>query len=122
MRFLAGQIRIYQLDSFSGVLLQQIGFQRPDNQNVNDFMMQIGKESIPEMEGDRLFYFTYDVGDGEGKKLAEEVLADPLWANLEVVKNGRAYEVDDVIWNTAGGVLAAREMLSQIRTIYGVEN
>ncbi len=31
IRFLPGQIRIYQLDSFPGVLLRDLGFARPAN-------------------------------------------------------------------------------------------
>ena len=55
IRFLAGQIRIYQLDSFSGVLLGQFGFARPEIQDVDDFVLRVGKESVPDMDGDRIF-------------------------------------------------------------------
>jgi iron complex transport system substrate-binding protein len=121
IRFLPGQIRIYQLDSFSGVLLQDVGFQRPEIQNVEDFAIFTGKESIPDMDGDRIFHFTYDTGDGEGDALAEDVLSDPLWQSLSAVQAGNVHAVSDAIWNTAGGVLAARLMLQDIARIYGVE-
>ena len=39
---------------------------------------------------------------------------DPLWKNLNAVKNEKAYEVSDAIWNTAGGVIAANQMLDDI--------
>lgn len=45
---------------------------------------------------------------------------EPLWQNLEVVKAGKANAVDDAIWNTAGGVLAANLLLEDISRIYGV--
>jgi iron complex transport system substrate-binding protein len=121
IRFLPGQIRIYQLDSFSGVLLQDVGFQRPEIQDVEDFAIFTGKESIPDMDGDRIFHFTYDTGDGEGDALAQDVLNDPLWQSLSAVQEGKVHAVDDAIWNTAGGVLAARLMLEDIARIYGVE-
>lgn len=121
IRFLPGQIRIYQLDSFSGVLLQDIGFDRPENQKVDAFAIRTGKESIPDMDGDRIFHFTYDNGDGEGDALANEVLEDPLWQSLSAVQAGRVHAVSDAIWNTAGGILAARLMLDDIARIYGVE-
>ncbi|EAQ13293.1 iron complex transport system substrate-binding protein [Maritimibacter alkaliphilus HTCC2654] len=121
IRFLPGQIRIYQLDSFSGVLLQDLGFDRPENQNVEDFAIRTGKESIPDMDGDRIFHFTYDTGDGEGDAVAEEVLNDPLWQSLSAVQAGRVHDVSDAIWNTAGGILAAQLMLDDIARIYGVE-
>ncbi|WP_417710887.1 ABC transporter substrate-binding protein [Roseibium aggregatum] len=121
IRFVPGQIRIYQLDSFSGVLLKDIGFHRPANQNVEEFAIRTGKESIPDMDGDRIFYFTYDNGDGKGTSLEEEVLADPLWQSLSAVKAGKVHQVSDAIWNTAGGILAAKLMLQDIAGIYGLD-
>ncbi len=121
IRFVPGQIRIYQLDSFSGVLLKDIGFHRPANQNVEEFAIRTGKESIPDMDGDRIFYFTYDTGDGKGTSLEEEVLADPLWQSLSAVKAGKVHQVSDAIWNTAGGILAAKLMLRDIAGIYGLD-
>ncbi|AQQ06151.1 iron siderophore-binding protein [Roseibium algicola] len=121
IRFVPGQIRIYQLDSFSGVLLKDIGFHRPANQNVEEFAIRTGKESIPDMDGDRIFYFTYDSGDGKGTSLEEEVLADPLWQSLSAVKAGKVHQVSDAIWNTAGGILAAKLMLHDIAGIYGLD-
>ncbi|MAS13386.1 MAG: iron siderophore-binding protein [Nitratireductor sp.] len=121
IRFMPGHIRIYQKDSFSGFILEKIGFKRPENQDVDSFVLKVGKESIPDMDGDRIFYFTYEPGDGEATKLSEDVLQDPLWQTLSAVKSGNVHEVDDTIWNTAGGVLAARLMLDDIARLYGLE-
>lgn len=121
IRFVPGQIRIYQLDSFSGVVLKDLGFARPPIQDVEDFAIRTGKESIPDMDGDRIFHFTYESGSGEGDALRDDVLSDPLWQSLSAVQEGRVHAVDDGIWNTAGGVLAARDMLDDISRIYGVE-
>ncbi|QBY01745.1 iron-siderophore ABC transporter substrate-binding protein [Rhodophyticola sp. CCM32] len=121
IRFLAGNIRIYQLDSFSGVILSDLGFARPANQNVPEFALRVGRESIPDMDGDRIVHFTYDNGNGEGDAAAAEALSDPLWQGLSAVQAGRVHGVDDAIWNTAGGVIAARLMLEDIAEIYGIE-
>ncbi|PFG04829.1 iron-siderophore ABC transporter substrate-binding protein [Bacillus sp. es.034] len=119
VRFLAGDVRIYHKDSFSGVILDQLGFDRPDGQDAEDFAEKgVTKERIPAMDGDVLFYFTYETGDGEANKLAEEWLNDPLFKNLEVAKQDKVYEVSDAIWNTAGGVLAANAMLDDIEKYF----
>ncbi|MGD6848700.1 ABC transporter substrate-binding protein [Rossellomorea aquimaris] len=119
VRFLAGDVRIYHKDSFSGVILDQLGFARPEGQDVDDFAEKgVTKERIPAMDGDVLFYFTYETGDGEANKLAEEWLNDPLFQNLEVAKQGKVYEVSDAIWNTAGGVVAANAMLDDIEKFF----
>ncbi|WP_208354596.1 ABC transporter substrate-binding protein [Pseudaestuariivita rosea] len=121
IRFLASQIRIYQLDSFSGVILSDLGFARPAIQNVEEFALRVGRENIPDMDGDRIFHFTYDNGNGEGDAATSEALADPLWQSLSAVEAGRVHQVSDTVWNTAGGILAARLMLEDIAEIYGIE-
>lgn len=118
LRFMADHVRIYLKDTFAGTVLQQLGFARPEAQNVDDFMIKAGKEQIPQMEGDIIFYFTYEPGDGAATKNEEEWLNDPLFQNLEAVKAGNIHKVDDAIWNTAGGVLAANLLLDDLETIF----
>ncbi|MFP7297352.1 ABC transporter substrate-binding protein [Neobacillus niacini] len=119
VRFMAGEVRIYHKDTFSGVILGDLGFARPESQNVDDFAERnVTKERIPAMEGDILFYFTYETGDGKGSELEKEWIADPLFKNLEVAKKGEVHKVSDTIWNTAGGVLAANLMLDDIEEIF----
>ncbi|WP_221569060.1 ABC transporter substrate-binding protein [Alkalihalobacillus sp. TS-13] len=121
VRFLAGNSRIYFKDSFSGVILEQIGFQRPESQDKPDFAEEVTKERIPDMEGDILFYFTYETGDKEASKTEEEWTNDTLWKNLDVVKEGNAHRVSDAIWNTAGGVKAANLTLDDIEKHFKIE-
>lgn len=119
VRFMTGDVRIYHKDTFSGVILNELGFARPESQNVEDFAEKgVTKERIPAMDGDILFYFTYEVGDGEAKQLEKEWIEDPLFKNLEVSKKGEVHEVSDPIWNTAGGVVAANLMLDDIEEIF----
>lgn len=126
VRFMPGITRIYYTDSFSGVIFDQLGFKRPANQaklfkgdgKLGKLAVEVDKELIPEMDGDILFYFTYaPEGDNEVKQLEKEWTHDPMWKNLSAVKKGNVHRVDDVIWNTAGGVLAAHEMLDQLEKI-----
>ncbi|WP_139491005.1 ABC transporter substrate-binding protein [Brevibacillus dissolubilis] len=114
VRFMAGRTRIYYNQTFAGTIFEQIGLQRPDSQKKDDFAAEVTKERIPEMDGDIMFYFTYETGDKKATKLEEEWTNDPLWKNLNVVKNNKAIKVDDVIWNTAGGVKAANLMLDEL--------
>ncbi|WP_142826384.1 ABC transporter substrate-binding protein [Planococcus soli] len=119
VRFMAGDVRIYHKDSFSGVILEQLGFARPEEQDLEDFAERgVTKERIPAMDGDILFYFTYETGDSEATKLEEEWINDPLFQNLEVAKADKIFKVDDVIWNTAGGYLAANLMLDDLETYF----
>ncbi|MCD7059861.1 ABC transporter substrate-binding protein [Pelagibacterium xiamenense] len=121
VRFMPGRTRIYLKDTFAGIILDQIGFARPEIQDRDEFADEVGKERIPDFDGDRMFYFVYETGDGEGDSRADEWMADPLWANLEVVQAGNVQPVNDAIWNTAGGVIAANLMLDDIVEIYGLD-
>lgn len=119
VRFMAGDVRIYQKDSFSGVILDQLGFARPESQDVDEFAIKgATKEQMPLMDADILFYFTYETGDGAASELEKEWLEDPLFKNLEVAQIGDVHKVNDVIWNTAGGVKAANLMLNDIEDTF----
>lgn len=119
VRFMAGDVRIYHKDSFSGVILEQLGFARPAEQDLPDFAEKgVTKERIPAMDGDIMFYFTYETGDNEATKLEDEWVNDPLFQNLEVAKAGKVFKVNDVIWNTAGGYIAAELMLDDLEKYF----
>ncbi|PGQ43266.1 iron siderophore-binding protein [Bacillus thuringiensis] len=122
VRFMPGDVRIYQKNSFSGVVLNDIGFKRPPLQDKDDFAIKgITKEQIPNMDGDYLFYFTSDKDadkNNEGNSLAKEWTEDPLFKQLQASKNNKVFQVDEVIWNTAGGIKAANLMLDDIEKYF----
>jgi len=127
VRFMAGKSRIYYTDSFSGVIFDKLGFHRTAPQaelfeadtKLGNLAIEVGKEVIPKMDGDVLFYFTYaPQGDQAALDTAKEWTNDPLWKNLSAVKSGNVHEVSDAVWNTAGGVLAANLMLDDIEAIF----
>ena len=114
VRFMDGKTRIYLGDTFAGTILKEIGFKRPAAQQGTEFVNEIGKERLNEADGDVMFYFTYELGDGKGLAREEEWLNDLMFKSLNVVKNNKAYKVDDTIWNTAGGIKAANLMLDDL--------
>lgn len=114
VRFSPGMIRVYYQQSFPGQIIEEVGLKRPETQNENKFASELGLESIPNLDGDIMFYFTFDSGDNKGKKLEVEWLKHPLWKNLKVVQNGKAYRVNDVYWTTAGGVKSANKVLDDL--------
>lgn len=114
VRFMPGKTRIYYSQTFSGIILNELGFARPQSQTKDAFADDVTKERIPEMDGDILFYFTWETGNGDASKAEQEWINDPLWKNLSVVKNNKAYKVNDDIWNTAGGVIAANLLLDDL--------
>lgn len=120
VRFIAGQNYAYNNDSFSGSILRDIGFGRPAAQDKPGLAEPITKERIPDLDGDRLLYFSYETGDGLALEEEKAWLADPLWQALDAVKAGHVYGVSDTVWATAGGIMAAHLALDDIERIYGI--
>ncbi|SMQ85410.1 iron complex transport system substrate-binding protein [Devosia lucknowensis] len=120
VRFAPNRTRIYYKDTFAGLALGQIGFKRAAAQDKNEFAEEVTTERIPEMEGDRIFYFSDDLNADEATANLDEWLNDPLWLNLEGVRAGKAQRVSEIVWNTAGGIYAAHLMLDDIERIYGL--
>ncbi|GLQ11352.1 iron siderophore-binding protein [Devosia yakushimensis] len=120
VRFIAGQNYAYNNDSFSGSILRDIGFGRPAAQDKPGLAEPITKERIPDLDGDRLLYFSYETGDGLALEEQKAWLADPLWQALDAAKAGHVYGVSDTVWATAGGIMAAHLALDDIERIYGI--
>ncbi|UJF32321.1 ABC transporter substrate-binding protein [Paenibacillus hexagrammi] len=122
VRFMGGKTRFYFGNMFTGVIFKQIGFQRTDPKSDEKSFEDITKERLTELESaDRVFYFTYEIGDGKGSKQEQDWLNDPLWQNLKPVKENKVVKVDDATWNTAGGVRAANILLDDLYKIYDVK-
>ncbi len=122
VRFSASQVRIYQKQTFAGVLLNQLGIARPEAQDKDAFIEVMTKENIPSMDGDVMFYFVSEnQGSTDAAKVVEEWMNDPLFKNLSVAKNNKVIQVDEAIWNTAGGYEAANLLLDELIAYFEVK-
>ncbi len=121
VRFRAGgRTSIRAKSSFAGIILSDMGFARPAAQARLTDSEEITRERTSEMDGDRIFYFTREAGDGEGLAAEAEWMQEPLWLSLKAVKAGNIHRVDDAVWNISGGILAANLVLDDIAAVYGV--
>lgn len=115
VRFLPTAVRIYQKDTFAGIILSDIGFARPAAQDKDNFMEVITKERIADMDGDIMFYFNADYDETKGgTKNQEEWMKDPLYKNLNIAKKNMAFKVDEVIWNLSGGIRSANMLVDEL--------
>ncbi|MEU9831208.1 iron-siderophore ABC transporter substrate-binding protein [Streptosporangium sp. NPDC048047] len=115
IRFIPGTIRMYGPTSFSGIVVGDAGFARPEPQQLNGAadrrFAELSQENLSQADGDVLFYCAY----GEQAAQAQaSVTAGPLWKNLKAVENGTAHNVDDEIWMTGIGVTAAGKILDDL--------
>ena len=105
-------ISFYQPDSFSGSILKDAGLSRPLLQRQGGGQQLISQELISEADADVIFYWAY--GDDYHSKeeriqnSLEQLISDPLWLQLNAVKQGKVYRVPDY-W-IGYGPLAANEI------------
>lgn len=118
VRFVAGPTRLYQLDSFSGVVLTDIGLGRPASQNVHSAMLEVGPEQIDKADADLVFV---TVSDDPAKTQQSVVESNPVWKDLGAVKNHKVVNVTDETWMSGIGVQAAISMLGDVAKAAGVD-
>ncbi|WP_226037568.1 ABC transporter substrate-binding protein [Aquibacillus saliphilus] len=119
LNFRADHARIY-FTGFAGSILAELGFTRPENQQSDEWGIQLtDKESIPEMNADVFYIFNEE--DPAVEQTFEEWKNHPLWDNLDAVKNDQVYMVDEIIWNMGGGIKAANLMLDDIYDRFELE-
>jgi iron complex transport system substrate-binding protein len=121
VRFIAGPTRLYQTNSYSGVVLNDIGLERPKSQISDDpevTMKDVSPEEIDQADADLIFVTSADAEDKTQKK---QVTSNPVWKDLPAVQDGKVFEVADETWMSGIGVQAAEEMLKDVAKATGVE-
>lgn len=124
VRFLPNAVRLYYKGSFPGQVLADVGLDRPATQSKDNFAEEISIEQITAMEGDILFYFTLANRNrkaGQTMGVERQWLNHPLWQTLEVVQQGKAHAVSDVVWTTGGGIQAANLLLDDLYTYFEID-
>lgn len=115
VRFMPAEIRVYGPESFSGIVVGDVGLGRPDRQLLagkdDKRFDKVSPERIADVDGDVIFFCAY------GEKAAAQqatVTAGSLWRNLAAVKAGKAYPIADETWMLGIGVTAAGKILDDL--------
>lgn len=120
VRFIAGPTRLYQTNSYSGIVLSDIGLRRPASQVSSDpsvTMKDVSPEQIDQADADLVFVTVADTPD---KTQEKQVTSNPVWKDLSAVKDGKVFNVPDETWMSGIGVQAAGEMLKDVAKATGV--
>ena len=113
----ADHLRLYLNQSFSGVVLKEIGFKFPlPNENGWGVKLKT-KEALPSVNAD-VFFIILQSDDAAVKQNYDAWRAHPLWKMLTAPKNQQVFEVDNVAWLLSGGILGAEKILDQLYQIY----
>ncbi len=113
VRFIEGaDTRLYMNDTFVGSILKDLKVGRPANVDKTGFSLDISPERISEGNSDIIFYSTY----GDPAKAKETgITGGKLWRNLDAVKDGKAFKVDDSLWMLGIGYTGANLILDEIK-------
>ncbi|GAB2935343.1 ABC transporter substrate-binding protein [Nonomuraea fastidiosa] len=109
--------RLYVENSYSGVVLKDVGFPRPEGQPTaqDAIAVNVSQERIADLDADHIFVATYPDPASDGPK--QKFVGNPLWAKLK----GKKHEVSDLTWMTAVGIQGAHAMLDDVAEIFGVD-
>jgi iron complex transport system substrate-binding protein len=109
-------VRLYGEKSYSGVVLQDVGFPRPANQPTSDAIaVDLSQERILDLDAEHIFVATYPDPSSDGPKA--QFVDNPLWSRLA----GAQHEVSDLTWMSAVGLQGAHSMLDDLTRIFSVD-
>lgn len=113
-------VRLYQPESYSGVVLSDLGFTRPADQPKapdGGIAADISEENILQVDADLIFLCTWDDEKGLSEKTQERFTGNPLWSELK----GEQVEVSDTTWMTAVGLIGAHIVLDDVAKHFKVD-
>jgi len=117
INFRTDHARIY-FNGFGGLVLNELGFTRPQTHRQESWGIKLtSKETIPSMNAETLFVFL-DESDPIAKQNYQTWSSHPLWGTLDAVKKQHVFDVDAIVWNMGGGILAVNRMLDQLYNHY----
>ncbi len=115
VEFTDDSIRLYGPASFPGQVLADAGVQRPTSQRLtgagNGQFVEIGEPELSQAEGD----IVYVAFRGEsGREAGVAVMNGDRWLALGAAGDRRVFAVDDDIWMTGNGLVAAHAILDDL--------
>ncbi|MFI6509203.1 ABC transporter substrate-binding protein [Streptosporangium sp. NPDC050855] len=110
-------VRLYVENSYSGLVLKDVGFPRPEDQpTVTDtIIVPISQENISQLDADHIFVAAYP--DPAVGAVKEKFESNPLWGKLK----GTRHDVDDTVWMSAVGMQGAHALLDDVAEIFKVD-
>ncbi|MFE6775318.1 ABC transporter substrate-binding protein [Streptomyces sp. NPDC057702] len=115
VRFVEGaDIRIYGKKNYIATVLADAGLGRPPvtDKARDGFSYDVSPERIDQADADAIFTSTY--GDPKKSK-ATRTTSSGLWKNMNAVRAGASFTVDDQLWIQGIGYTAAHQILDELQ-------
>jgi iron complex transport system substrate-binding protein len=123
VQFTDTTMRVYGTDTFPGSVLGAVGVDRPAAQRFTDKpYLEIGitetdLENSPDLsaaDGD-IVYISFD--SSAARDRAPTVLDSDAWKKLSANRDNRVFAVNNEVWQTGEGIVAARGILDDLRWV-----
>lgn len=110
-------VRLYVENSYSGLVLKDVGFPRPADQptTTETIIVEVSQENIPQLDAEHIFVSTWD--DPSVAKTKEQVTSNKLWASLK----GTKHDVHDLTWMSAVGLQGSHAILDDLAKFFSVD-
>jgi iron complex transport system substrate-binding protein len=121
VQFTENALRIYGADNFPGSVLTAVGVDRPAAQRFTDKPYIEAGSTDNDLAGNANFsaadadviYVSFD--SPEAKDRAPTILDSDAWRRLSAARDNRVFVVNNEVWQTGGGVVAARGIIDDLR-------
>jgi iron complex transport system substrate-binding protein len=120
VRLTGTTLQVYGREDFPGSVLAAVGADRPAAQRFTDKpYLEIGTSDLGDADfsaadGD-IVYVSFD--SPAARDRAPKVLDSDAWQRLSAARDGRVFVVNDEVWQTGQGIIAARGMLADLRSL-----
>lgn len=114
VRFLEGETRLYSDESFSGVIMDDVGVDVPTIAQGVDTHVEVSQEKLGVVDADYILTSTYGARDTTDQA---EITNSGLWTSLKAVQDGRTRQIDDDLISGVG-VQAADGLLDELRKAF----
>lgn len=123
VQFTDTTVRVFGADNFPAGVLADVGVDRPAAQRFTDKpYVEIGTSeedlgNSPDFsiaDGD-ILYLSF--ATAEARERAPEVMDSDAWRQLSVTRDNRMFAVNNEVWQSGEGIVAARGILADLRSV-----
>lgn len=119
VQFTETTMRVYGAANFPATVLRAVGVDRPAAQRFTD--VPYTEVSTADLSGDTdlsaadgdIIYLSFETA--EARERAATVLNSDAWRKLSANRDDRVYAVNNEVWQTGQGVVAARGIIEDLR-------
>ncbi|MFS0895866.1 iron-siderophore ABC transporter substrate-binding protein [Mycolicibacterium litorale] len=111
-------VRVFGVDNFAGSVLTEVGLDRPAAQRFTEEpYVEIGTEGSPDYSIADADIVYVSFASPAARDHASEVLDSDAWRALSAAQDSRVYVVNNEVWQTGQGIVAARGILADLRWV-----